>query len=44
LQRVSDLAYAGRLGGVGEPLSMQLQRGGVRLAVQIVPDEIPLDD
>lgn len=44
LQRVSDLAYAGRLGGVGEPLSLQLQRGGVRLAVQLVPDEIPLDD
>ena len=44
LQRVSELAYAGRLSGVGEPLRLQLQRGEARLAVQVVPDEIPFDD
>jgi len=44
LLRVSDLAYQGRVSGVGEPLRLQLQRGPIRLTLQIVPDEIPLTD
>ncbi|HEY0132630.1 MAG TPA: trypsin-like peptidase domain-containing protein, partial [Nannocystis sp.] len=37
LLRVSDLAYLGRVSGVGEPLTLQLQRGATRLSLQIVP-------
>ena len=40
LLRVSDLAYFGRVSGVGEPLTLQLQRGATRLSLQIVPDEL----
>jgi S1-C subfamily serine protease len=39
IARLSELAYLGRLGGVGEPLELAVQRGPTRLAVQIVPDE-----
>lgn len=42
VRRVSDLAYLGRVSGVGAPLTLQVQRGATRLAVQMVPDEVPL--
>ncbi len=42
VRRVSDLAYLGRVSGVGAPLSLQVQRGATRLAVELVPDEGPL--
>jgi S1-C subfamily serine protease len=40
--RVSELAFRGRLSGVGQPLTLELQRGPMRLALKIVPDEAPL--
>lgn len=42
VRRVSDLAFLGRVSGVGAPLALQVQRGATRLAVQLVPDEAPL--
>lgn len=42
VRRVSDLAYLGRLGGVGAPLALQVQRGATRLVITLVPDEAPL--
>lgn len=42
VRRVSELAYLGRVSGVGTPLALQVQRGATRLAVQVVPDEAPL--
>jgi len=39
--RVSALAYHSRLGGVGVPLTLTVQRGPTRLAVEVVPDESP---
>jgi S1-C subfamily serine protease len=44
ISRVSELAYLGRLGGVGVPLALQVQRGVTRLAVELVPDEAPLGE
>jgi len=44
VRRVSDLAYLGRVSGVGAPLALQVQRGETRLALQLVPDEAPLAD
>lgn len=41
IARVSALAYHGRLSGVGAPLSLAVQRGPTRLAVELVPDEAP---
>ena len=41
VRRVSELAYLGRVGGVGAPLALQVQRGPTRLAVELVPDEAP---
>lgn len=38
--RVSELAFRGRLSGVGQPLTLELQRGPMRLALKIVPDEV----
>ena len=42
IARVSELAYHGRLSGVGVALALEVQRGPTRLAVQVVPDEAPL--
>lgn len=42
ISRLSELAYLGRLSGVGVPLALQVQRGPTRLAVSIVPDEASL--
>ncbi len=39
LRRVSELAYLGRLAGVGEPLTLQVQRESTRMAVVIVAEE-----
>ena len=39
VRRVSDLAYLGRLRGVGAPLRLQVRRGADRLALQVVADE-----
>ena len=41
IARVSELAYHSRLSGVDVPLVLAVQRGATRLAVEIVPDEIP---
>ena len=41
IARVSELAYHSRLSGVDAPLVLAVQRGPTRLAVEVVPDELP---
>lgn len=41
IDRVSELAYHSRLSGVDVPLALAVQRGPTRLAVEVVPDELP---
>lgn len=42
LRRVSDLAFLGRVSGVGEALRLSVRRGEGRLALELVPDELVL--
>jgi S1-C subfamily serine protease len=42
ISRLSELAYIGRLNGVGVPLALQVQRGPTLLAVSLIPDEAQL--
>ena len=42
ISRLSELAYLGRLSGVGVPLALQVQRGPTKLAVSLIPDEAQL--